>query len=95
MGIAFQIRDDLFDIMGTVDAIGKAIGFDVKKNMLTLPLIHMFEIVGDNKKKTLNEFGGYKNIISGEGKLSGPHGMEFRYLPEGFYFNFPDKKNPN
>jgi len=42
-----------------------------------------------------NEFGGYKNIISGEGKLSGPHGMEFRYLPEGFYFNFPDKKNPN
>ena len=53
LGIAFQIRDDLFDIMGTVDAIGKPIGFDVKKNMLTLPLIHMFETVGDNKKKTL------------------------------------------
>ncbi len=40
-----------------------------------------------------NEFDGYKNIISGEGKLSGPHGIEFRHLPEGFYFNFPDKKN--
>jgi len=53
LGMAFQIRDDLFDIMGTVDAIGKPIGFDVKKNMLTLPLIHMFETVGDNKKKSL------------------------------------------
>ncbi|MBC8311098.1 MAG: polyprenyl synthetase family protein [Candidatus Marinimicrobia bacterium] len=53
LGIAFQIRDDLFDIMGTVDAIGKPVGFDVKKNMLTLPLIHMFEMVGDAKKKSL------------------------------------------
>jgi octaprenyl-diphosphate synthase len=53
LGIAFQIRDDLFDIMGTVDAIGKPVGFDVKKNMLTLPLIHMFEMVGENKRKSI------------------------------------------
>ena len=53
LGVAFQIRDDLFDILGTVDTIGKPIGFDVKKNMLTLPLIHMFETVGGNKKKRL------------------------------------------
>ena len=53
LGIAFQIRDDLFDIMGTIDAIGKPVGFDVKKNMLTLPLIHMFEMVGNDKKKSL------------------------------------------
>jgi len=53
LGIAFQIRDDLFDIMGTVDAIGKPVGFDVKKNMLTLPFIHMFEMVGENKRKSI------------------------------------------
>ena len=50
LGIAFQIRDDLFDIMGKIDDIGKPIGFDVKKNMLTLPLIHIFESV-DKKEK--------------------------------------------
>ena len=55
LGVAFQIRDDLFDIMGTVDAIGKPVAFDVKKNMLTLPLIHMFEKVDNNKKKLLQQ----------------------------------------
>jgi len=53
LGIAFQIRDDLFDIMGSVDNIGKSIGFDVKKNMLTLPLIHLLEMVGNEKKKSI------------------------------------------
>ncbi|MBT6871161.1 MAG: polyprenyl synthetase family protein [Candidatus Marinimicrobia bacterium] len=68
LGIAFQIRDDLFDIMGTVDAIGKPIGFDVKKNMLTLPLIHMFETVGNNQKKSiqrkLKQYASWKDILS-------------------------------
>mgnify|MGYP002725453148 CR=1 FL=1 len=50
-GIAFQIKDDLFDILGTLDSVGKPTGFDVKKNMLTLPLIHMFKQLetGDRK----------------------------------------------
>ena len=77
LGIAFQIRDDLFDIMGTVDAIGKPIGFDVKKNMLTLPLIHMFEIVGDNKKKTLQrklKKHASRKDIHAIGKLIETHG---------------------
>ena len=68
LGMAFQIRDDLFDIMGTVDVIGKPIGFDVKKNMLTLPLIHMFETVGTNKKKSLQrklkQYASKKDIFA-------------------------------
>ena len=77
LGMAFQIRDDLFDIMGTVDAIGKPIGFDVKKNMLTLPLIHMFETVGDNKKKSLQrklkQYASRKDIFAIQ-KLIKSHG---------------------
>ena len=42
-GFVFQIKDDLLDIMGNVDGLGKPAGFDLKKNMLTLPLIHLFE----------------------------------------------------
>jgi len=41
LGVVFQIKDDLFDILGQVDSIGKPIGFDVKKNMFTLPLIYL------------------------------------------------------
>lgn len=33
-------------------------------------------------------FDAYKHTISGEGKLSGPNGMEFRTLPEGMYYKF-------
>ena len=38
-GIAFQIRDDLFDYELEV-AIGKPTGIDIKEKKLTLPLIH-------------------------------------------------------
>ena len=42
-GLVFQIKDDLLDITGNVDGLGKPAGFDLKKNILTLPLIYLFE----------------------------------------------------
>lgn len=42
LGIAFQIRDDLFDFVGSTRAIGKPIGLDMKDKKLTLPLIYSF-----------------------------------------------------
>ena len=44
-GIAFQIKDDLFDY-GTGDGIGKPSGLDIKEKKLTLPLIHALQQVG-------------------------------------------------
>jgi octaprenyl-diphosphate synthase len=38
-GIAFQIKDDLFDY-GTDDGIGKPTGIDIKEKKMTLPLIY-------------------------------------------------------
>ncbi len=38
-GIAFQIKDDLFDF-GTEDDIGKPTGIDIKEKKMTLPLIY-------------------------------------------------------
>ena len=43
VGLVFQIKDDLLDITGNVEGLGKPAGFDLKKNILTLPLIYLFE----------------------------------------------------
>lgn len=40
VGMAFQIRDDLLDLLGVENAIGKPIGNDLRENKITLPLLH-------------------------------------------------------
>jgi len=40
LGIAFQIRDDIFDYATRKLNIGKPVGIDVKEKKFTLPLIH-------------------------------------------------------
>ena len=50
VGIAFQIKDDLFDVLGTT-GVGKPTGFDLKKNMMTLPMIHFLEQLPEKDRK--------------------------------------------
>jgi octaprenyl-diphosphate synthase len=40
IGSAFQVQDDLLDLLGSEDVVGKTLGRDLKKGKLTLPLIH-------------------------------------------------------
>jgi octaprenyl-diphosphate synthase len=40
LGIAFQIQDDILDIVGDVSTVGKTLGIDVEKGKMTLPMIH-------------------------------------------------------
>ena len=40
IGIAFQIQDDILDIVGDVRDVGKTLGIDIEKVKLTLPIIH-------------------------------------------------------
>jgi octaprenyl-diphosphate synthase len=40
LGTAFQIQDDILDLTGDAQAVGKTLGIDVEKGKLTLPLIH-------------------------------------------------------
>ncbi len=56
LGMAFQIKDDLFDFLGSENQTGKDSSGDVKKNMLTLPLIYSIENAsrsGRNRIKSL------------------------------------------
>ncbi len=52
LGQAFQIKDDLFDILGSESELGKPSGYDLKKNMLTLPLIYILNNKSKISKKT-------------------------------------------
>ena len=52
-GLVFQIKDDLLDITGNVEGLGKPAGFDLKKNMLTLPLIYLFDNVNTSEAKRI------------------------------------------
>lgn len=42
LGMAFQIKDDLFDLLGSEGKTGKDVAADVKRNIMTLPLIHSY-----------------------------------------------------
>ncbi len=39
-GVAFQIMDDVLDIVGDADAVGKTLGRDLAGGKITLPMIH-------------------------------------------------------
>jgi octaprenyl-diphosphate synthase len=43
VGVAFQIRDDLIDILGEPNITGKESGVDLEKGKLTLPIISMLQ----------------------------------------------------
>jgi octaprenyl-diphosphate synthase len=40
LGIAFQIQDDILDVIGDSQTVGKTLGIDVEKGKMTLPMIH-------------------------------------------------------
>ena len=51
IGMAFQIKDDLFDY--TEDAIGKPTGIDIKEQKMTLPLIYILNTCTEKEKQWL------------------------------------------
>ncbi|MGY8783058.1 MAG: polyprenyl synthetase family protein [Fidelibacterota bacterium] len=55
LGMAFQIKDDLFDIVGSEYDTGKDSGSDVKKNMMTLPLIYSSTHMDRSNKRKLKK----------------------------------------
>ena len=53
LGIAFQIKDDLFEFVGKKGIIGKPVGRDVKENMLTLPLLHTVKTLPNKESRKI------------------------------------------
>jgi octaprenyl-diphosphate synthase len=49
-GMAFQIKDDLFDFL-TSNIIGKPVGIDIKEKKMTLPLIYALRMANEKDRK--------------------------------------------
>ena len=47
LGLAFQIADDVLDLMGNEHKTGKSLGSDLQKQKLTLPLIRLLSTATD------------------------------------------------
>jgi octaprenyl-diphosphate synthase len=67
VGVAFQITDDLLDIIADETTTGKTVGRDADKNKLTLAVIHLLRTVGEREKsaviKKLNVAGENKEAL--------------------------------
>ena len=52
-GTAYQIVDDLLDLGGNEQKVGKTLGTDIKQGKITLPVIHMLENAEPDTKECL------------------------------------------
>ncbi|MEE2639931.1 MAG: polyprenyl synthetase family protein [Planctomycetota bacterium] len=55
LGIAFQIVDDLLDILGCESEAGKSLGTDLDQCKPTLPVIHCLASLNESSRTTLKE----------------------------------------
>lgn len=55
LGIAFQIADDVLDLLGSEDETGKSLGTDLEKQKLTLPLIRLLDQADEPQSTRIRE----------------------------------------
>jgi len=65
LGIAFQIADDLLDVLGEERTTGKSLGTDLAKQKPTLPIIRALELASPAERQTLVD-----HLTTGEGQVS-------------------------
>lgn len=90
VGIAFQIRDDLFDFELNSTLIGKPVGNDIENRKLTLPILHTLSKIDPkeakrirglirSKKVTKSERDLIINLVSATGGLEYARGVAQEY----------------
>ena len=74
LGIAYQMFDDVADLLGDEDRIGKTLGTDLASGKFTLPLIYLFEGRSDTERARLADQlrggivrGDLITLLAGEG----------------------------
>jgi octaprenyl-diphosphate synthase len=63
LGIAFQIKDDLLDIIASQNYSGKTSGRDLEKKNVTLPLLHLLKNLKRKDKAILQNLKSNRNKL--------------------------------
>jgi len=66
LGIAFQIVDDLLDLVGDERTVGKSLGTDLIKQKPTLPLIRLLSEAGSEQRAEVIEILSHSGVHHGE-----------------------------
>lgn len=103
IGIAFQIRDDLFDF--GVDDVGKPLGIDIKEKKMTLPLIYALDKASrPEKRKIINTIRRHSenpdrvreviDFVRASGGLEYAERVMYRFRDEAFelLYQFPENE---
>jgi octaprenyl-diphosphate synthase len=69
VGIAFQIRDDLFDYQTQSSLIGKPVGNDLSNRKLTLPILHTLSKIDEKEARRIRSLIKSKKVSESERKL--------------------------
>jgi len=67
LGVAFQIIDDLLDLVGSEQVVGKSLGTDLEKHKPTLPVIRLLDVASDADRReilaVLHSGGDYRELL--------------------------------
>jgi octaprenyl-diphosphate synthase len=66
LGTAYQIYDDVLDLAGDENKVGKTLGSDLRKGKLTLPILHLLQTSSDADRQRFSEIilnGGETDVL--------------------------------
>lgn len=73
LGVAFQVQDDLIDLLGTEDIVGKSVGKDLEKGKLTLPvLLHLETLAAADRGTFLEQLSSAGHVAEGDASPDAP-----------------------
>lgn len=55
LGLAFQIIDDVLDVVGTLEEVGKSVGNDVEDGKVTLPVLHVYSTADELTRTAIRD----------------------------------------
>ncbi len=79
IGLAFQIADDILDVVGDQEKLGKPVGSDEKSDKATYPKLFGLE---ESRRKAHSEVMGAVDALSGFGPTADPLRGIARYIVE-------------